>query len=158
MFSIVSASQRNQSNLLKELLKGGDDVNLFENGRSALHAACESGAKESVEILIQNKADLNLQDHSKGSTALHYCATNGFLEIAELILENSGKTNVADKFGNEALWPAVFGVKGNTERLRMVELFMKHGADKHHKNEAGKSPLDFAMQVNYDPLTDLLSK
>ncbi|MBC7862423.1 MAG: ankyrin repeat domain-containing protein [Bacteroidia bacterium] len=157
-FTIVSAAGRNQVKFLEELLNEGADVNQVEEGQSALHAACANGAREAVEILIGHKADFNLKDESKGQTALHYCAAHNYYDIAKMILENGGKPDVADNFGNQALWTVVFNVKGKPERFPMVELFLKHGADKNHKNNSGRSPLDFADILKYEPLIELLNK
>ena len=33
------------------------------------------------------------------------------------------------------------------EDYQMVRLFMKYGADAHHKNKANRSPIDFAQQI-----------
>ncbi len=40
----------------------------------------------------------------------------------------------------------------------MVELFMQYNPDKTTKNNAGRSPLDFARQVGNDKLIEMLEK
>ena len=43
-------------------------------------------------------------------------------------------------------------------QIRLVKLFLQFGADKNYKNLAGRSPLDFAIQVQYLPLLELLEQ
>jgi ankyrin repeat protein len=66
-------------------------------------------------------------------------------------LKQKGQLNISDNYGNQPLWTAVFNVKGKDDRLPLVELFLMYNADKNHKNKAGKSPLDFTLQVKYEP-------
>jgi ankyrin repeat protein len=48
--------------------------------------------------------------------------------------------------------------KNRDERLEMIRYFLENGADKHHKNNAGRSPLDMAIKINYQPLLEILDK
>ena len=157
-FNIVNAAGRNQIKFLEELLAEGADVNEMQEGVSALHAACANQARESVEILLRANINVDLQDAEKGQTALHYCAVYNYLELAKMILATGAKQNVADNFGNQPLWAAVFGVKGKSERLAMVELLLQQGADKNHKNNSGKCPLELAETFKNEVLVEMLGR
>jgi ankyrin repeat protein len=156
--SLVDYAKRNDVFNLQKLLENGVNINQFEYGRSALHAACGSDAIVAGELLISNGIDLNLQDEYTGATALHYCAVYNYFEIGKMIIENKGRLDIADNFGNQPLWTAIFNVKGKIERVPLVELFLKHGADKYHKNKVGKSPFDLTLtgQIKLVPLLELL--
>ena len=52
------------------------------------------------------------------------------------------------------MWTAVFNCKG--KYYDIVELFMKYNPDIHTKNNAGRSPLDFAIQVGNEKLIKML--
>ena len=54
------------------------------------------------------------------------------------------------------MWTAVFNCKGRN--YEMVELFMMFNPDIMTKNNAGRSPLDFSMQVGDEKLIDILLK
>lgn len=90
-----------------------------------------------------------------GQTALHGICNYPSIEVAKDILEHGGNINIRDKYGNNALWTAVFNCKGRY--YDMVELFMKYNPDVKTKNNAGRSPLDFAIQVGDDKLIKLLT-
>ncbi len=98
---------------------------------------------------------MNLVDEDK-QTALHCICNYPNIEVARSILEHGGDINKRDKYGNNALWTAVFNCKGRY--YEMVELFMKYNPDVTTKNNAGRSPLDFAIQVGDDKLIKLLKK
>lgn len=57
--------------------------------------------------LIKRGIDLDFQD-GNGMTALHYCAEYGDTNTAYLLVQYGAKLDIADKFGNQPLWYAVF--------------------------------------------------
>jgi ankyrin repeat protein len=154
----IDYAEKNNVEGLRDLLIVDENINQFVYGRTALHSACVSNAKDAAKFLIDNGVNINLQDTLTGAVPLHYCAVYNYFEIANIILEHKGKLNIPDNHGNQPLWTAVFNVKGKDERLPLVELYLMHGANKNHKNNAGISPLDFASQVKYMPLLDLFNK
>ena len=109
-----------------------------------------------VRFFIENGVDVNLCN-KQGKTALHYAAESNLLEIARYIIAHNGKVDISDQWNNEPLWTATFNYKGFKDRLEIVELFLKNGGHKEHKNNAGRSPVDFANQVGFPELTELLS-
>ncbi|MBS1667093.1 MAG: ankyrin repeat domain-containing protein, partial [Bacteroidetes bacterium] len=145
--SIVDFAERNDVSGIQKLLMEGANINMYTYGYSALHAACITNSLDAAIFLIKNGINTNAQDERTHATPLHYCAQRNFLVLAKLILENDGKLEMEDSYGNQPLWIAVFNVKGLVERLPIVELYLKHKADKHHKNKANRSALDFAIQV-----------
>ena len=158
MKTIVDYAEKDNAEAIINLLSSGQNINLFEYGRSALHAACVSNAITSAELLIKRGIDVNLRDEHTGATALHYCATYNYFEMAKMILQNHGRLDIADNYGNEPLWTSVFNVKGNIDKIPIVDLFLKHGADKYHKNNVSKCPFDFTERVKFQPLLELLNK
>ena len=155
--TLISCSEKNESDKILQLLREGEDINQFEYGRSAIHSTILTNAVAAGSVLISRGINLNLQDKPSGATALHYCAVYNRFEIANLILKAGGRLDIADNHGNQPLWTAVFNVKGKSERLPLIRLFLENGADKNHKNFAGRSPYDFAKQIRDSNLIFLLS-
>lgn len=133
-------------------------VNQYEQGLSALHRACVTNSVDAVRILISSGIDLDMKDEVTGASALHYCCSYNYYELATMIIQAGGKVDISDNYGNQPLWTAVFNVKGDLQKLPIVELFLRNGAHKEHKNNAGRSPLDFVNQVKHMPLVELLLK
>jgi len=102
--------------------------------------------------LINRGINLNHLDE-QGRTALHYCAVYHAFDVAKAILDKGCDVNIRDQNGNNALWVAVFNARGVYD---IVELFVKHGADITNKNNAGRTPLDFAKQIEDNDLVKTL--
>lgn len=151
-------AERDDLEALESLERTGFDINSFHYDKTALHSACVTDAKRAAKYLIKLGIDVNARDKITGAVALHYCATYNYYDIARLILENGGKLDICDDFGNEPLWTAVFNLKKDLLGISLIELFLKSGANKNHKNKAGRSPQDFATQVNFPPLLNLLGQ
>lgn len=124
-------------------------------GYSPLAIAVARGHERVVKVLLEHGATPNTQDQ-KGNTPLHYTGEYNFLNIAELLVSHNADLTIANNFGNQPLWVAVFNVRGNHERYSLVEFLLKAGADPDHKNNSGMSPLGFAQQVEDDKLITTL--
>lgn len=124
-----------------------------ESGQNLLHEAIAHGHYAIGTILIELGIDLNHQD-SKGQVPLHYAAARNQVQIVEKILSQGGDVAVIDSFGNQPLWTAVFNARGD---YRTVSALLACGAEPAHRNKAGRSPLDFAQQIQDHALADLLN-
>lgn len=127
-----------------------DSINEF--GRNLLQEAICAYQESTAKDLINNGIDVNHQDNM-WQTPLHYCAQLCNITIAELLLQRGAKVNVIDAYGNTPLWYAVFYARDD---YQMVKLFLKYGADTHHKNKAHRSPIDFAQQIEDTDLIKIL--
>ena len=71
------------------------------------------------------------------------------------MLANGASVDLKDKYGNIPLWYAVFYAKGKYE---LVELLMQYHSDPYLKNNANRSPLDFAEIKSKPQLIEILKK
>lgn len=155
---LIEAIESNDIDRLKELIGKNADINVIDDyGDPLLIIALHKKYFEIFRNLVQFGVNVNLKD-KKGQTALHHAAANGYFDIAELLIANYGSLAEIDIYGNQPLWTAVFNVKKDLAGLNIVELYLKNGANKNHKNNAGRSPLDFANQVKFEPLLEVLQK
>ncbi len=129
------------------------DINKCEAGSSLLHLSIAGRNFEIASFLILKGIDTNMVN-SDGQTVLHIITFYPNFEITEALLKNSTDVNLRDKHGNNALWYAVFNCKGKDYDL--VRLFMRYDVDIYTKNKAGRSPLDFAIQIGDQQLQNLL--
>ena len=149
IFSIV------RNGLYEQYLKliASFDINCQnEYGQNLLQEAIESNMDKIAIDLVNRKINVNHQDN-KGFSSLHYCAQYHNMRIAELLLKHNANVNIADSYGNNPLWTAVFNARDN---YQMVELLIKYGADAHNKNKASRSPIDFAAQIEDDYMLRIL--
>lgn len=135
----------------KNLVFDVDIVN--EESQSLLHEAIAAKNQTAAIDLIHRGIDLNMKDR-RGQSPLHYCALYGDLKTAQEILRHGADVNLRDDHGNNALWTAVFNARGNCEIVRLLK---RSKSDPNSRNRHGRSPLDFAKQIEDRELISILS-
>ena len=83
--------------------------------------------------------------YQKGLNLLHFACEYNNIKLAKELLER--KINIEEKniYGNTPLWTAVFNAKGKYE---MVDLLLSFHANPNSANDAGTTPLKFAMTLD----------
>lgn len=131
------------------------DINVTnENGLSLLHKAIAHKHSEIAFDLVWRSINVNIQDN-KGQSSLHYLAFFPDIELAKAIINNGAILELKDHFGNTPLWYAVFNARGNYD---YVELLIQNKANPTLMNNAGRSPIMFASQINDLMLIEILSR
>jgi len=105
--SLMSATTNSDIEGVKFFLK--NNLNLINSknigGATALHIACREQNFEIVEILIKNKANINLQDN-EGWTPLMRASLAGDKEIVKLLIQKGAIINYKNKFSESAIFHA----------------------------------------------------
>jgi ankyrin repeat protein len=102
-----------------------------------------------VAAYLQEHGDeVNIADKD-GFTPLHIAAQQQHADVATLLIEAGADPNARNRFGNTALWVALFNVRdGDGEVVRVL---LDAGADPDAENNSGMSPRGLASKVaNYD--------
>lgn len=133
--------------------KSSIDINtLNEFGENLLHEAIEVKNVFAAKILLEKGVNVNHQD-KQGNTPLHYIGEMPNVELLNLVLENGGDLSISNIHGNTPVWTMVFNVRGN---YSLIDAIKKYNPDVNIKNKAGRSPLDFAKQINDQTLISKL--
>ena len=93
VISINEAAERGFIETVKQHLDAGTDVNAKNDPygpMTPLHLAASQGQKEVVELLIDNSADVNVNDG--GTTPLDVAIIQNKTETADLLRKHGGKT------------------------------------------------------------------
>lgn len=92
------------------ILDSGADVNAHDiNGRTPLHKAVENGDLNTVEILLNHKANYNLFSN-KGYFPMHIAAQKNFGHIIKFLYEKGANVNCVD---NQKCTPLIHAAKHN---------------------------------------------
>lgn len=135
------------------LLQAGADVN-----QSALHGfftpliyACARGSLDIATLLLQYKADPNIQD-ARGNTPLHSAAENGWADIVLKLLEYKAKPNIINENRDTPLHLAaaycrITEAKRNYDyKLTVKYLLSSYEADSSAENLQGETFLTKAKK------------
>ena len=141
---LMYACRRGQSATVAKLLEHGADVNQYSQRDSvALFEAIDSGAVETVELLLARKElDVNARHPRRfNRTALMLAAQNGKLQILNALLDRSSiELNRKDLEGNTALSLAT--IAGQSEIA--TSLLERQGIDINSQDRLGKTALILA--------------
>ncbi|XP_069555137.1 cyclin-dependent kinase 4 inhibitor C isoform X1 [Brachyistius frenatus] len=91
------------STLVQVLLDAGAGPNVRDPacGLTVTHDAAREGYVDSVRVLVNNGADVNLADN-RGNLPLHLAAGEGYLEVVELLLGRTANPQKANDEGDTA--------------------------------------------------------
>jgi uncharacterized protein len=98
---LINAILKKKMEIVKYLIKKGIDINLQDDnmGYTALHVACTENNFEAVQILLENKAKIDIKDNH-GNTPLFRAtfASIGNGEIIKLLLKNGADKNIKNNY------------------------------------------------------------
>ena len=153
------AAEEGHKETLKLLIDKGADVHAGDkDGDSPLAWAVYSNHMDIVKLLIAAGADVNVKNNKYGWTPLYSATGGGHKKITELLIDKGADVNAKDDTGMTPLhyeamsWAAYHGHK------EIVELLIAKGADVDAKGDDGRTPLDWAVDLGYTELADLLRK
>src|SRR5437773_1118740 len=121
------------------------------DGRAPLHWAATFNKRGAVELLLANKADMNIKVAKYGWTPLRLAVIHGHMAGAEALLNGGADPNAKDDENIPLLHQAV--IRGKKE---MVELLLDKKADLNTKDSAGETALDEAEEQGNKEIIELL--
>lgn len=148
---LVKASAEGNLKQIDELCKtGAAKVNDVFAGHTALQAACQNGQIEAIKMLLNLKADPEIQDKD-GDRAIHH-ATFCDKEAAIILLKNAGADICArNKRKQSALHVAVN--KGN---LRSIKALLEVNVHPNLQDSEGDTALHDAITKKRDDIVEIL--
>ncbi len=151
-FPLFDAADDCDINVVRELLKGGTDVNQMKPGKgTGLMAAADNNCPAVAQELIKAGADVNLGFPGKG-TPLSIAADNHAVGTLQLLLKNRADVNLSMPGKDTPLNTAI--AEGDME---IVKLLVKAGADVNLGSPVGRgSPLRVAERNDEDEIAAYL--
>lgn len=155
IFSLIR-NNKDESQIINFIEKNNIDINTTDDDNyNMLMIALTRNLFQLSNYLIEKKIDLNHQNY-KGLTALHVLAYNYDKEVLINLLDSSIDLSLQDEYGNAALWTTIMNDKGFGDRLEMIGLLLKYGADKNQLNNVNKSPFQIAKILGYPKIIKIL--
>lgn len=143
---IKKVEEEESDRLGKELLE------LFPQKKKSASLTTDELLDKALE-LIQNGANIEYKDESKGDFPLLICARKGYIEIAYALLRSGANVNQANNFGTTATMAAAR--HGHEELLQLLILL---GADVNVACFDGEDALISAKRHNRQGCADILIK
>lgn len=113
------------------------------NDKTLLHYAAEGGCERVIDALIQNGANIEVEDKEK-NTPLHRAAKNGYIDIVNTLIGNGADVNKVTIYGRTPLYLAV--AEGHMD---IVNTLIDKGADVNLANLDIWAILLLALKKNY---------
>lgn len=131
----VKAVENNKIPIVQAFIDGGIDVDSYAVNIPPLILASKFNNKKIVEMLLNAKAGVNLEDHA-GNTALSWAALKGNKEIFEILIKAGADVNNRNNNGSTPLINAV--IAGNKE---IVKELLDKGVDINAQGSQGRTAL-----------------
>lgn len=104
--ALIQAAEQGNQKAVFELIASGISIDSIDSrGRTALMAATHANQIDMVRVLLENGADVDLQDNVKDNPFL-YAGAEGLLEILKLTIAAGANTKLTNRYGGTALIPA----------------------------------------------------
>ena len=174
---IIDAVKSNDLNTVKSIIEEDkNQVNTHDNRNCyAIHYACNIDSVDIVRYLVENGANINVQDVD-GDIPISWALARGHKDIAKLLIEKGADLNISNNNGYTLLHWAAFssdgeiaqlfidkGVNLNTvdfehktalhhagerENVEVAKVLIKAGADVELKDDYGRTPLVITARQN----------
>ncbi|MFA5080803.1 MAG: ankyrin repeat domain-containing protein [Candidatus Paceibacterota bacterium] len=151
--ALIRASQQNNTDKVKELIKKGFEINEKDNQSSALMYAIDNNNIEIIKELIKAGADVNIRgevnwDCINNCTSLMYASYNGKIKIVNELIKAGADVNAKNGASETVLMFAIRGEdrnNSNKEYFEIIKELIKAGADVNAKNGTETTALMMAV-------------
>ncbi|KAL6353839.1 hypothetical protein LRP88_12833 [Fusarium phalaenopsidis] len=149
--ALHTAAKLDRTNIVKEVIKHGFDVNNMIDGRTPLHEATDGAQYEAMQLLLQQDADPNIVDHNH-ETVLISAINIGDTEIVAQLLAKGADVNAVGSSSGTALHETAIH-----SHIDIVRLLLEHPDIKSNiRTDRGYTPLMVAVRKRSELVVELL--
>ncbi len=161
---ILAAAKLKDTKIIKYMIKNGASVNFLcepittipqthkTTRTSPLHLAVNHGLHDTIAILLENNANVNVLDH-KQRGPLHIAVSNADSVATRMLLFRGADPHLLDASGSTALQ-----IASKYGHVELVRILLDHNAQIFHESQKGPSPLHIAAIQGHVPIIDMYSK
>jgi len=125
-------------------------------GETPLYMAAYFGHLAIINYLVDNGADINLQEPRAGWSPLHMAISQGKTDVVEYFINQGADWNMQTRYGDTPLILA-FRKNKNNSHLEIIKMLLIVGADITIENTIGQNVLYYAEEQNNAELIKLLT-
>ena len=144
---LMTASFLGKSNFVKILINAGGLVNKTVQGRKPLVLACMSGDLPTIDVLLQNGANINSGTGLCSDAPLYWAVTKQNGKAVQTLIDHGALVDVNYLKGFTILHAAV----GHSD-VDIVTLLTNAGADINVADSRGETPIFHTLRSNPDPI------
>ena len=145
-------------NTIHKLINNGCNINEQNSiGWFPLYLAIDKYNKDIINLLLINKANINLQyfntditDKNNGKTPLHFAIENRYISIIDILLKNKCNVNIQDYNGNTPLHIICENNSIHMKHIKkvIIKKLLYYNSDIYIQNNNKKSPLQYSNQLD----------
>lgn len=157
---LFNAVQNKDIQKAQTLLKSGahPDETVDLRSSTPLHVAIESQNYKLVNLLLEYTKNINIKSNDSCAAApLHIAALKGNIKILKKLLKYGAEVNVTDAFQGTPLHYAIDKINP-TDTEKSIKILLKNNANPLLKNDAGKTPIDYARNNGQYSIASLLEE
>lgn len=155
---LLIATHKNFIDVAKRLIDAGADINQQDHIQDSpyLYAGAQ-GKTEILKYMIVHAEPNHSVVNRYGGNALIPAAEKGHLENVKVLLQD-GKADIdhQNNYGYTALIEAVALTDGSALYQEIVQELLKYSANKELRDNRGKTALDYAKEMGYTEMVQLL--
>ncbi|WP_342527326.1 ankyrin repeat domain-containing protein [Chryseomicrobium sp. FSL W7-1435] len=157
---LLIATHKNFIDVAKRLIDAGADINQQDHIQDSpyLYAGAQ-GKTEILKYMIAHAEPNHTVVNRYGGNALIPAAEKGHLENVKVLLQD-GKADIdhQNNYGYTALIEAVALTDGSALYQEIVQELLKYSANKELRDNRGKTALDYAKEMGYTEMVQLLEE
>lgn len=157
---LLIATHNNQVEIAKSLIDSGADINQQDAIQDSPYLYAGAQGKTEILAYMMEKSTPNQKIVNRyGGNALIPAAEKGHLDTVKLLLtDKSVDINYQNDFGYTALIEAIALRDGSKVYQDIVSVLLESGADKTLKDSTGRDAEDYARELGYGNMLEMLQK
>lgn len=155
---LLAAVHNNQISIAKELIDSGADINKQDHIKDSPYLYASAQGKNEILSYMLEKGTADQTVYNRfGGNALIPAAEKGHLDNVKLLLaDGSVDIDHQNNYGYTALIETVALRDGSPLYQKIATELLAAGADKELRDNDGKTALDYAKELNYPEMQQLL--
>ncbi len=145
--ALREAALQRDTGAVAALLEQGDAFRSFPAWLGAL----TGGSDEVVRLFLKKGVDPNAPIGEHDTPPLLFAANRGYTDICQTLIEAGARVDGTNKWDGTALAAAA-----QTGRVETIKLLLARGADPHHIDSTGNTPLEHASEKLFLQAADIL--